>query len=151
QRVPADLLYPVKDAEAIGRLWQRQKGRLFEDVKIIPLLDEKATRAGILKELANLEKLPPDDRVILYLSGHDFARRHPKSNLSDQVTESFCTWDFECRRSDETALTAARLHEALARVNARKLVLLDTCRAGGAATVHADAIRDIRGLAPEDV
>jgi hypothetical protein len=152
QRLPENLLHSASDVRAVGGLWERQKGLLFKDVQVIPLLERNATRDAILKELAALERLVkdrPDDRVVVYLSGHAHARvEGPAGDVAVPGSYCFCTWDFDPRRPEKTGLPAARLQQALARINAHKLVLVDTGRSGGPSPVRADVIRD---LTPEDV
>ena len=89
-----DLKYAVADAEAFGEEVRRQQQKLgnHERFEVVPLLNEQATKANILRALkrlagveetwpadtpAALEKLKatqPEDTVIIYFAGHGTAQ-----------------------------------------------------------------------------
>lgn len=72
------LKYAVADATDFSQEFERRQLGLgaYEHVEVIPLLNEKATRAGILDTLADLaQKAQPEDTVVIYFAGHGTASR----------------------------------------------------------------------------
>jgi WD40 repeat protein len=72
-----NLNYAVADAQAFAEEMKRQQTKLnqYERVEIIPLNDSAATKAAILKSLADLSgKTQPEDGVIIYFAGHGTAQ-----------------------------------------------------------------------------
>lgn len=127
------------DAARMALGWTRQRGR-FYDAVAFPTLAPDADPEAILKALAELGKrVRPDDRLVLFLAGH---------GTTEQGMFVFCCPSFDRTRHTQTGVTAARLEEALAAINCRKLVLLDACHSGA---VTSNPLRDLTvgtGLGP---
>src|SRR5262249_46121581 len=83
------------------------------------------------------QRVRPDDRLVLYLSGHGDLQQQ-----ADGSTFVFCCPNYDRQRYAETGLTSQDLYEALAALPCRKIVFLDACRSG------ALAINPVRGLTP---
>jgi WD40 repeat protein len=135
-----------QDAEALMKLWKMQSGpnRLYEKDQLILSLDSKASKKEILQSLETLAQTArPDDRVIIFLAGHgDFVNK-PKGSKGEKIFV-FCCPDYDRSNYEETGITAPFLIDALAKVRARKLILLDACHSGGAASEDI-----VRQLVPE--
>lgn len=72
-----NLNYAVADAQAFAEEMKSQQAKLnqYERVEIISLNDKAATKATILKSLADLSgKTQPEDAVIIYFAGHGTAQ-----------------------------------------------------------------------------
>ncbi len=72
-----DLKYAVADAQDFSDEWRTQQTKLqtFTSTEIIALKDADATKANILKALADLKaKVKPEDALIIYFAGHGTAQ-----------------------------------------------------------------------------
>jgi WD40 repeat protein len=65
------LSYAAKDAMDMDAVLKRQKGRFFDDVQTVLLLDDKADEDEIEIQLARLRKtVGPDDYALVFMAGH---------------------------------------------------------------------------------
>jgi len=145
-------------ADAVGfsreLLKYRGPGKYFPEGNVATILDAAAERKGILTALADIKKsaVRPDDLLVVFFAGHGdllspagkplpptpmgvVARGFP----ADSGMFVFCCPDYLPTKPDTTAVSCEDLFEALAQINCRKLVLLDTCHAGGA--IEANVLR----------
>jgi hypothetical protein len=136
-----DLQFATSDAEMMKAIWESQKGKLYENVEISMLLEQKATREAILDQIKVLaSKVKPDDRVVIFMGGHGYADRNKAGSFA------FCSPTFDIRRPDKTGVTSQDLYERLSALPCRKLLLLDACHSG-------DVLRTnpVRELTPDAV
>jgi hypothetical protein len=140
-------------AETVRDLLARQKGRLYREVHLTLLLDQAATPDAILKSLGDAAKrVRPDDRLVLFLSGHGHAVREagrvapwkgagaplqidggPGVREGDRVAPgSYCFVGPQAARAPSLrgVLRHADLHRALEEVPCHRCVLVDTEHAG---------------------
>src|SRR5262249_39236490 len=107
----------AKDALDIAKWGYSQQDKLFGRVQVTPLTNAKATRNGILSQLAGLErKSRPGDYVVLYVSCH--------GGISKTGEYYFCAYDGD--------VTWGQIKAALRPVPGTKVGILDTCHAGAA-------------------
>lgn len=111
--------FAADNADRVARTLAAQRGPLYSEVDSRPLRDPD--RAALLAELEWLEEANGDDTVLLFLSGHGHTRR--------DGTYFFLTREATPERP-ELGFSSADLRGALGKVQARRLVLLDTCYAG---------------------
>jgi WD40 repeat protein len=132
-----NLKFAAADARAIADLFDRRgKGSLYANVHPITLLNEKATRAGIRKELeAIARQARAQDTLVVFIAGHgctlgqryyfiphEFSRSEGRT-LEDDVRKQGVPGD--------------ELADHLGAVPALKRVLvLDTCQSGGALALN---------------
>jgi len=152
----ADLGLAREDAIGFSRqlLSYRGPGRYFPTGNLTLLLNADASRAGLMAQIARLRATDPrpDDLLVVYLAGHgdlltEAGTPRPAGPTAPAApadlpgtrglpAESglfvFCCPDYVPQRAAATAVSGEELFEALAGINCRKLVLLDTCHAGGA-------------------
>ncbi|MGQ0763051.1 MAG: caspase family protein [Acidobacteriota bacterium] len=72
-----NLNFAVADAQAFGDEMKRQQAKLtqFERIEIVRLHDKAATKAAILKSIADLwGKTEPEDAVMIFFAGHGTAQ-----------------------------------------------------------------------------
>jgi hypothetical protein len=72
-----DLKYAVADAQDFGDEWRTQQTKLqtFAGTEIIALKDADATKANVLKALADIKaKVKPEDALVIYFAGHGTAQ-----------------------------------------------------------------------------
>jgi len=124
-----NLKFAAHDAQAIAELFRRRGPALYADVQVRLVLDDKATRSGILSALKNVSQASqPNDLVVLFMAGH-----------GTMVGQRYYFIPHEFRRRADTlqddvrsqGLPADEMADALAEVKAMKQILiLDTCASG---------------------
>src|SRR5436309_415518 len=85
----SSLRVAAQDAKAMAGMLDRQKGgKLFQDVQVELLEQEKATAAAILGRLKALQsKVRRDDWLVLFLAGHGASK--PDRRRGDYAPGSF--------------------------------------------------------------
>ena len=131
-----DLNYGVPDAQAILAGLPSARKTLFSDFRVTVLFDRDATRKNILQALDSLRDTNPEDVVVIYMAGHGAA-------AGDEWY--FVPYEFRLpltgRRLKRQGVSSARIREAMARLEARRVfMLIDTCQSGTAATVFEDYV-----------
>ncbi|MDX6497601.1 MAG: hypothetical protein QOG23_861 [Blastocatellia bacterium] len=74
-----NLKYAVADAHEFAEELEVQQGKLnnYERVEVISLKDKDATKANILKSLADLSaKVQPEDALVIFFAGHGTAQQN---------------------------------------------------------------------------
>jgi len=127
-----NLKFAGADARALGALFDRRGRSIYAGVQVTVLLDDKATRSGIVAVLEQIGKAAqPRDTFVLFLSGHG-------TTLGQRYY--FLPHEFQ-RGPNQSAEEAARKHgipadelgDLLGKVPAlKKVLILDTCGSGGA-------------------
>jgi WD40 repeat protein len=143
---PLKLRFAASDAQAMHDLFLRRGRQLYAGVVPVLLSDEKATRNGIRAAFRQIaEQAKPQDTVLVFLAGHgtlvgqryyylpaDF--RTDKDKPREQAVRDLGIPDDE-------------LADLIGAVPALKRVLiLDTCNAGGATALFNLRGRDVDGL-----
>lgn len=131
-----DLTAATKDAEMLVSRWQEHVGpkRFYSDGKeLIARLGPTATKQEILDQLRRISKeAKPNDRVVIFLAGHgDFVKLKPTDTRKSFV---YCTPTYDRTKPEETGVTAQAIAEELARCRGRKVILMDACHSGEAAS-----------------
>lgn len=127
------LKYAAADANAMAELFEKRGPALYGEgkVHVTRLLDDKATKEGIKKALADVaQKARPQDTLVLLLSGHGimvgqryYFLPHEFQSKSDDLEESI----------RQQGLAGDELNDVVAAVPAlKRVVIYDTCQSGGA-------------------
>ena len=126
-----NLSFAANDAEAFRALFERRGRPLYEAVHCVALLDQEATKPGILEALQRFAaQTREQDTLVLFLAGH-----------GTMVYQRYYFIPHELRRRAEQleddvrqqGLPADELSDHLVAANARKrMLILDTCASGGA-------------------
>ncbi len=126
QNAAYNLRYPVADATSFANLWLPMKDRLYRNVVVTQLADDKATAPAIQSALNKLiETTTNKDTVLIFLAGHGM-----KANDQDFY---FASHEIDFKQPQKTALPWTSLTDVLARVPAKRVVLfLDACHSGSA-------------------
>lgn len=127
-----NLEYADADATSLAALLQKQKGRLFRDVRTRVLVDEKATERNVRISLNEfLSQAAPNDLVIVFVAGHGVTDKEQKLY--------FMTHDADLKRP-YTGMSVDRIRQYLENrpLNQNALLLLDICHAGAAERVVSD-------------
>lgn len=134
-----NLRFAVADATDFATELQRQQEKLrrYERVELISLTDQQATKAAILKTLADIAaKAQPEDAVIVYFAGHGTAEQNQfyliphdlgYRGARNQLTEASVKLVLSRSISDRD------LERAFEAINAEQLLLvIDACNSGQA-------------------
>lgn len=144
-----DLSFAKKDAGGIARAFESFKGAggCFAAARIDLRLDADATRAKLLAAIDDAAaKARPDDLMVVFFAGHgdlvggpdprQVAAGRARGVLGGAGRFVLCGPDYARGTAAQTGLSAEELFEALAKVNCRKVVLLDACHSGEAAAAN---------------
>lgn len=149
-----DLISADRDARGITDRFHeyRGPGKFFTAGKIDLHLEAQAGRKQLLESLkAFAGTAKPDDLLVVFFAGHgDLLLPGPKGGtIPDDIKSAtvpkgqrglaaggglfvLCCPDYSAKNPTATAITAEELFEGLAKVNCRKVVLLDACHSGQA-------------------
>ena len=139
------------DAEAIQKDWQAQQKTLYKEgtelskerTAVFLRLEDNAKQSEILAALEQLaKKVGPEDHCIIFLAGHGVFVEHKGTKEGRATTWRFCCAGYNAKRSEETSISSEVLYEKLAQIAGHKLVILDACHSGEAAT------NPVRSLVP---
>jgi len=131
-----NLKYADHDAQRIAQMLKTQEGVLFKEVMTHVLVNEQATREGILQGMSEfLGQAGPGDVVLIFIAGH---------GLADRQTDTyyFVPHNANAENLIYAGLPMPMFDEAVKRLrnNVDKLILwMDTCHSG-AATVGARGV-----------
>ncbi|HEX9996718.1 MAG TPA: caspase family protein [Abditibacterium sp.] len=139
-----NLRFAEADATAFVAEMQKQKGRLYEDVTTQVLVNQNATRAGIIKGLTTLRaQTTTKDVAMILLSGHGVNTNDGDFYFAPHETD---TSDIE-----STGLPFYEIKKAAEKIVGKRVFFIDTCHAGnvmgGAATKSVNS--DINPAANE--
>ncbi len=122
------LRFAATDATAFHQTMVAQKGKRYQQVKHRLLADgaTRPTAANIKQALTLFQQAGPQDTVVLFLSGHGeydgrdyyFLPYDAKAQRNQWQPDSVIKWDV--------------LQAALQEAKGRRVLLVDTCHAGGA-------------------
>ncbi|MCW3476866.1 caspase family protein [Limobrevibacterium gyesilva] len=133
------LQYAVADARAFTEGIRRAAAPLYSSVEVTQLLDDQATKAGILAAFERLSKqVRPRDTFLFYVATHGVRDEETdRFLLIPQDLSDVSSWQAMARQ----AIDEGTLVGALARIEARDaLLLLDTCHSG---QVTADNLANV--------
>ena len=152
-----DLVRADDDASAFRKsvLTYRGEGKEFPAGDVRLMLDATVDRQTLLGSLAELKKqqeagkVKPGDLLVVFFAGHgdlltNAGRALPvkadgRGFAADSGKFVFCCSNYSPSTAATTTVSGEELFDLLADFNCRKLVLLDTCHAGGA--VDANLLR----------
>jgi WD40 repeat protein len=119
-----NLDYADADARAVVDAYQAHSRKLFAKIETRLLLDEQATRRGILQGLIWLrEQVKAGDYPVLYFAGH--------GEKDKDGALYFLPADVDARDLASTAISADDLKRLLGGIPGRLTAILDACHSGG--------------------
>jgi hypothetical protein len=124
-----NLRFAVADARGVADGMRGGGAGLFREMRVALLTDRDATRANILRALAEAaETARPEDTFVLYIAGHGVRTEPDRRFLFLPHDSDFSRGMDSLRR---TGLDEETLVSALARIRARDgFLFVDTCHAG---------------------
>ncbi|MCS7056475.1 MAG: caspase family protein [Thermoflexales bacterium] len=134
--LPASVL---NDARAVSAILQNPARAGYPKDQVRLLLDDDATRQGILDGLSWLaEHAGPDATAVVYFSGHG-----GRVTEGEQAGNYLIAYDTRLNAIKTTAISSAEFTAALNRIRTQKLVvLLDACHSGGTGDPKAADLTD---------
>jgi Caspase domain len=133
------LVYARADAEMAGSELMKRAGQdIYKEVKGVRyLLDEDASRAGIINALDSLQtELAATDTLIVFFAGRGMAyerQQHRGIELEGNTAASFYLFpsDMDPDKVEETGISSEVLQVYLRNIRARnKLFVFDSCHSG---------------------
>lgn len=128
----APLHYADQDATDFAQALLAQKGKMYSDVVLRVLTNDKATKAEIEKQLDWLADAPTvQDVSLLFISGHGVNLQRPGGG-KETAAYYFLPFDVQYANDHvfDTGISYSRIIEYISTVNGRKLVFLDTGHSG---------------------
>jgi hypothetical protein len=127
-----DLKYPKNDVILLGSTLIGHVG--FSPDRVIPLLDQAATKQAIENEINRVaEYAEADDMVVIYFSGHGSYGSDQDGDETDGTDEYILPWDTIYGRL-YTAIPDDLFGYWVRRIRSKKILLaFDSCYSGGAA------------------
>jgi hypothetical protein len=110
------------DAKRLAETVQKQSRGLFEKVTPKVLTNDKATREGIIEELASL-KVNQHDLVFVTLSGHG-------AHFDDNEDYHFLPYDYDNSRKASSGVYWEDFKRYLGNLPCQVVLVLDTCHSG---------------------
>ena len=137
------LSYAAADARGVAEALQRQKGGLYRDVEVRPLVDRDATRLAVIEALEWLDaQVTSRDVGVVMIAGHGYT--------DEKGAYWFLPADAQMAHLGGTSVSQFDLRRAFAAIAGKAIVFLDTCHANAEKTAP-DPTRDVRGLGPGGV
>jgi hypothetical protein len=122
----------INDVELMTTVLQERFG--FPSNHITRLLDEQATRKGILTALEELlERINPNDIVVIHYSGHGSRMTDREGDKPDGMDETIIPYD-SCHSTDNLDITDDELYIWLLRLSEKTpyiTLVFDSCHSGG--------------------
>lgn len=138
------LKFADRDAEEFVKRMQQQKGRLYKDVQVYPLVNKQADGSSIKDGFEWIRRhTTQHDVAIVFISGH---------GVNDLQGEYYMLpYDVEISRLFATGISKSEISRVLNQTVGKLVVFLDTCHAGGAQgrTGKDGAQADINGVVHE--
>jgi len=134
------LQFAHKDAEDFVKTMQTQKGKLYQDVVVKLLTDEKATKDEILDGLEWLQKeTTSKDVAMLFIAGH---------GINDPAgIYYFLSQNADLEKLKRTAVAFSDIKNTVSSLAGKVVMFVDTCHSGG--VMGKRAVTDITGVINE--
>ncbi|MBC7954842.1 MAG: caspase family protein, partial [Cytophagales bacterium] len=135
----------ANDARELAATITRHSGKLFSSVSTVLLTEDSAdkpTKANLVSRLQALDKVNPEDTVLVFVASHGFTP-DPASGEYYFVTKDASQQDllavFTAKpgqpvqaRAAASLMSGTELHTLLKRVPGKRILVLDTCHSGAA-------------------
>jgi len=134
------LRFAHKDAEDFVKEMTRQKGKLYEDVRVKLLVNENATKDDILDGLEWLQReTTSKDIAMLFIAGH---------GMNDRAgIYYFLPQNADIEKLKRTGIEFSMIKNTVSSIAGKVVMFVDTCHSGG--VMGKRAITDITGIINE--
>lgn len=117
-----NLTFADADAKAMSSIFKAQKGKMFNDVYVVELFNEKATRAKILDGFHFLKEVAkPRDVVMIFIATH---------GMNEKEKFYILPHDGNHTRLHSTAVNWSDFSDVLSQLPSKVLLMLDACHSG---------------------
>ena len=138
------LKFADRDAQEFIKRIQQQKGQLYKDVQVKPLLNEQADGRTIKQGFDWIRRQTTQhDVAIVFISGH---------GINDHQGEYYLLpHDVEASDLFSTGIPKSEIHRVLKHTAGKLVIFFDTCYAGGAQSrnIKGGSQADIHGVVNE--
>ena len=138
------LPFATNDASELAKAFAAQQGKVYARTRITVMNDKatspalKPTRPNILAQLRMLEQMEPDDTVVVFLASHGLSDASEyyvmtPDAMAPDVRKLAAAQAAKTRLAEgavPSLLSGTELIAALRRLPGRRVLMLDTCRAG---------------------
>ncbi|MEO5376305.1 MAG: caspase family protein [Magnetococcus sp. DMHC-6] len=126
-----NLDFSVLDAKGVLDFFLKKYINVFNNITTYEIYDQKATKKQIETSLDSLQRIPPEDTVVLYFAGHGVSM----NNRWYFIPTNF---DGEEKSVTTQGLSSDELKSYIAHIGAQKILLLiDACYSGSALPAFA--------------
>ncbi|MEN7547877.1 caspase family protein [Rapidithrix thailandica] len=139
-----NLTYADADAKAVARMYQQQRGRLYNHIYTKELLNEQATQQNILKQFKWLEEqATPSDMVVIFIATHGI-------NLEGEFF--ILPHDGESYDLKRSGVNWSHFAEVIGNLPSKVLLFVDACNSGqlGANVAKRDNTEALRTMASDE-
>ena len=128
-----------KDAQAISRLFKKQKGKVYNHVEVKTLTNSNATKDNILDALDWLNtQATQRDVAVIFIAGHGVN--------DDYGKYYFLNYESNLERLRRTALKWIEFEDTLNNLPSKVILLADTCHSGNITGVRRDMTSAIKSI-----
>lgn len=117
-----NLNFADKDAQAVAEIFNTLGTEAYKDVVMVQLMNENATRAGVLEAFESLDKkVQPKDMVLVFIASH---------GINNEGQFYIMPHDSDLDKIEETLLSWIDIASLLGNLPSNVLVLIDACKSG---------------------
>jgi len=133
------LNFPAKDARDLAAVFMRQKGKLYRDVAVKLVTDDKATKGDVLDGLDWIERETTDNDVAaVFLAGH---------GVNDRDGDYyFLPANADPDRLRRTGVPYAVIKDVVSGLPGKVLFFIDTCHSGNVMGTRRGGMADINAV-----
>jgi WD40 repeat protein len=136
------LAFAAKDAQDFAQSMQRQQSKLYKNVEVKILADDKATKDEILDDLEWLQKqVTQHDVGMLFLSGH--------GTNDASLGFVYLPVDADLAKLKRTGVSMADIKTTLSSIAGKAVAFLDTCHSGNIWGAGQKGLNDMSGVINE--
>jgi WD40 repeat protein/uncharacterized caspase-like protein len=133
---------PAKDARDFAAAMQQQKGKLYREVEVKLLTDEKATRDDVIDGLEWLQKqVTQHDVGMIFIAGH--GTNDPTQGYT------YLPVNADPDKLRRTGVAMDEFKKTLANLPGKALFFFDTCHAGNVLGPKSRAVNDVSSVINE--
>lgn len=128
-----------KDAQAITRLFKKQKGKVYNNVEVKTLTNNQATKDNILDALDWINtQATQRDVAVIFIAGHGVN--------DDYGKYYFLNYESNLDKLRRTALKWIEFEDTLNNLPSKVILLADTCHSGNIAGMRRDMTSAIKSI-----
>ena len=128
-----------KDALSMTEMFKKQSGKIYKDVQVKTLINEKANSDDILDGLDWIDKeATSKDIVIIFIAGHGVN--------DDKGNYYFLSHEANLERLRRTAVKWTEIQDTISNLPSKVILLADTCHSGNITGTRRDITSAIKSI-----